>query len=145
MTEKAMEDMLIDFWDWFNSEDGPAEFEEAMRDLHEYFYSENHKCGPVDNEIYNVMEMRFISYCAGRFHPIYETPEQYKARTGKEWPDRSVVYWRARHKSSGIVGKWGYDLFGEFRKEDMLNDPNFEFDVLISTEAGCPPDGWMPE
>lgn len=92
----------------------------------------------------------FVCYHQGRSDErrnktFFETPKQYKDRTGMSWPDRSVVYWRARHKSSGAIGKWGYDLFGEFRRQDMLNDPNFEFDVLISTEAGCPPDDWRPE
>jgi hypothetical protein len=69
--------------------------------------------------------------------PKWETPEQYKKRTGKAWPDSGAVYticvknhqefWYP--KSLGLVKKVGVPLKN----------------VIIATEAGPPPDDWRPE
>jgi hypothetical protein len=70
-------------------------------------------------------------------NPHWETPEQYKKRTGKPWPDSGAVYticvknhrefWYP--KSLELVKKVGVPLKN----------------VIIATEAGPPPADWRPE
>jgi hypothetical protein len=75
--------------------------------------------------------------------PRYETPGQYKERTGKEWPDDWAVYikvptdmpiWQVR---SFIDAQSGYitDLLSAY---EITN-------IICATEAGAPPDDWKPE
>lgn len=68
-----------------------------------------------------------------RFTPGYETPEMYKARTGKDWPDDAPVY--ALHNSD--AGYW-WQLY-EFSN---LHDSNWL--LVCATEAGKPPVNWKP-
>lgn len=67
--------------------------------------------------------------------PTYETPEQYKERTGKEWPDRNAVY--ALH---GEDGKKYY-----CPSSYMLAKRGKRKIIICATEAGCPPDDYLPE
>ncbi|ULQ59226.1 hypothetical protein K7I13_12085 [Brucepastera parasyntrophica] len=64
----------------------------------------------------------------------YETPEQYKERTGKTWADNAAVYWRKSKADTWDCGTY-------FRaKMDQREYPLA--DIIIATEAGCPPDDW---
>jgi hypothetical protein len=80
--------------------------------------------------------------------PRWETPEQYKARTGEPWPDGAAVriinpdgewelmeYWRAKQLKQDLA-RLDKD-FGE-EQEGMLI-------VCDRGEYGPPPDDWRPE
>jgi hypothetical protein len=80
----------------------------------------------------------------------WETPEQYAKRTGKELPDETPVWRRLVTKHDKCA--WSLDLYDdaiasvEYSKEKGLFDENtFYLDIVIATDAGCPPYDWMPE
>jgi hypothetical protein len=71
--------------------------------------------------------------------PRWETPEQYEKRTGEAWLDNWAVYYRQKEHgtwSGWIVVKYSFAQRG-------LEDT--EHVIVCATEAGPPPDGWMPE
>jgi hypothetical protein len=65
--------------------------------------------------------------------PRWETPEQYKKRTGEDWPRDWAVYSSSRNFQYG----WSATLH-RIAKED--NDV-----CICATEAGIPPEDWKPE
>jgi hypothetical protein len=74
----------------------------------------------------------------------WETPEQWKKRTGKEWPNHAAVFTRL----SGAVTPWDLGLYRAYKVAISIIEQSGEgvapFDVICATEAGCPPDDWRP-
>jgi hypothetical protein len=77
--------------------------------------------------------------------PRWETPEQYEKRTGEPWPDDAPVFTRSRSGNDGwSVSTWGRHKQAVSFVERMgfsAHDPY----VVCATEAGPPPDTWVPE
>jgi hypothetical protein len=77
--------------------------------------------------------------------PRWETPEQWKKRTGEAWPYNSAVYCRGQLDASedwsgwminshrGAV--WTYDTFHTFH----------DYHIVCATRPGPPPNDWKPE
>jgi hypothetical protein len=81
--------------------------------------------------------------------PKWETPEQYRERTGKAWPDKGPVWFR--HTCGNYQGKGKPDFIAWWLKEykDARDDydfylPNYK-QIVCATEAGMPPKDWRPE
>jgi hypothetical protein len=74
--------------------------------------------------------------------PRWETPKQYKARTGKAWPEDWAVY--TLYKTELIYKKWWFCESYHCAKTTMLSGDRV-LAIVCATEAGCPPDDWMPE
>jgi hypothetical protein len=70
--------------------------------------------------------------------PRQETPEQYKKRTGKPWPDNWAVYMRLQNKKGEWSG-WLPTSYGASRLALSVCQ------VVCVAEAGPPPDNWEPE
>jgi hypothetical protein len=68
----------------------------------------------------------------------WETPEQREKRTGEKWPKKGAVYYRVyKLYASDFDGAWGvcrYETAQRYR--DIC---------VVATEAGPPPDDWVPE
>jgi hypothetical protein len=74
--------------------------------------------------------------------PRWETPEQRKERTGEDWPDMNAVYVQAYKDYQGTGDwepqyEWGVALHCEVK--------GLRFTIICATEAGKPPDGWVPD
>ena len=71
--------------------------------------------------------------------PIYETPEQYKNRTGKDWPDDAPVWCglKMRQIDHTNITHW---ILTEFGSAKSVKDRYF----IISNEAGKPPADYRP-
>jgi hypothetical protein len=72
--------------------------------------------------------------------PRWVTAAQYEKRMGKPWPDDCAVYYR-----NPIDFAWYLMLFSDAKERIggrvwMLNKV-----VICATEAGRPPDNWLPE
>jgi hypothetical protein len=65
--------------------------------------------------------------------PRWETPEQYKERTGKDWPDEAAVY----YYYTGFGNNWGVCRYITAKEYNDL--------CVCATEAGPPPADWKPE
>jgi hypothetical protein len=66
--------------------------------------------------------------------PRWETPEQYKKRTGEDWPDEAAVY---------IYGKRYWLGWSVCR---YITAKNKKVSLYVcATEAGLPPADWKPE
>lgn len=76
--------------------------------------------------------------------PRYETPEQYKERTGNKWRDWDAVY--ARYVWN--FPRWRAMSYSE-AKEGRYYERSCPFDithiVVAMSAAGCPPWEWVPE
>jgi hypothetical protein len=72
----------------------------------------------------------------------WETPEQYKERTGKEWPDSAAVYYGFwREKSISWLSPNSYGNV----KSTVVESTGFDFVIVCAnTDWGCPPDDWVP-
>jgi hypothetical protein len=78
--------------------------------------------------------------------PQWETPEQYKARTGKAWAEDWAVYFRICTDKFG--GFTVYTYKDALRLYDMAvahTGITPEYQIVCATEAGPPPDDWRPE
>jgi hypothetical protein len=86
--------------------------------------------------------------------PSWETPEQYRDRTGQDWPENALVYYRyagARETYEGIYydefdGEWGYAAYKRicgFAREAEKHK-NGRYQIICVGEAGCPPKNWRP-
>jgi hypothetical protein len=75
------------------------------------------------------------------YEAAYITPEQYKERTGKDWPENWAVYWRTRDN-----GKWlsWFPMTLEMGEFAMVKTVG-EHQIVCATEAGKPPNDWKPE
>jgi hypothetical protein len=75
--------------------------------------------------------------------PRYETPEQYKKRTGKEWPRNWAVYYSTKYDSTD---DWEVSTYSDILEiiKHSADDYVCE-DIIVATELGRPPDGWTPE
>jgi hypothetical protein len=74
--------------------------------------------------------------------PRFETPEQYRKRTGEPWPDDWAVYCRYRCNGYSLQGKWHGETYSQIKNEEYGLDQK---QIVIATEAGPPPDDWRPE
>jgi hypothetical protein len=72
--------------------------------------------------------------------PEYETPEQYKARTGKEW--YGAVWCRANFGVHGVTD-WFISECGNVEK--VLRYFEGSREVLCAQSPNPPPDDWEPE
>jgi hypothetical protein len=70
--------------------------------------------------------------------PRWYAPEQWKGRTGEEWPDDWPVYLRAQYTTEGW-GEWHVVAYSVAKRE------KYEKQIACFTEAGAPPDDWEPE
>jgi hypothetical protein len=90
----------------------------------------------------------------------WETPEQWKKRTGKAWPKNGAVYAKYEELDfkgglGHVIKKWGdWDLktLRMARHTQKLCKKSFGVDawscrsvIICATEAGPPPDDWMPD
>jgi hypothetical protein len=77
--------------------------------------------------------------------PRWETPEQRKERTGEDWPEGAAVFTRLR----GKVEPWDISFYGKHKQAvafiERIGGNTAPIDVVCATEAGKPPDGWVPE
>jgi hypothetical protein len=83
--------------------------------------------------------------------PRYETPKQYKERTGRKVKENDAVYHRHAMKNwyhrtmqthPYYWGPWfvkSYGAASEYEFEEGHSQ------LVVATEAGCPPDNWTPE
>jgi len=67
--------------------------------------------------------------------PDYETPEQYKERTGKQYPDDGAVWWFGR--MNWFLSEYGW-VVGEAKLGRV-------YPVVIACPPVPPPDNWKPE
>jgi hypothetical protein len=76
--------------------------------------------------------------------PRWETPEQREKRTGEPWPGEAPVW--ERYVSSYSKGLWLLTTHKEAKgvADDRIK-VGYNSEVVLATEAGPPPDGWMPE
>lgn len=75
--------------------------------------------------------------------PHYETPEQYKKRTGKEWRDNWAVYYSTKY---GGTDDWEVSTYSDILEIIKHSGDDYVCeDIIVATELGCPPDGWKPE
>ncbi|MDR1278805.1 MAG: hypothetical protein LBK02_08640 [Treponema sp.] len=74
--------------------------------------------------------------------PRWETPEQWEQRTGKAWPDSWAVY--AMYETNDGERQWYCEDYGYAQHKEHRRCTN-PVAIICATEAGPPPDGWMPE
>lgn len=75
--------------------------------------------------------------------PRYETPEQYKKRTGKEWPRNWAVYYSTKY---GSIDDWEVSTYSDILEIIKHSGDDYVCeDIIVATELGRPPDGWTPE
>jgi hypothetical protein len=84
--------------------------------------------------------------------PHWETPEQYKERTGKAWPDGAAVFYRDRGYHD--VGLTDWCLWKLMLHKEAVEKPKEincsgvsteDCQIICATEAGPPPEDWKPE
>jgi hypothetical protein len=83
----------------------------------------------------------------------WETPEQFKERTGEEWPDNAAVYWcyyktNKSNKRLPLEGDgWFVDKFYNVKSEMSVEWLSTRKPIIIcaSTRWGYPPEDWRPE
>ena len=77
--------------------------------------------------------------------PEFETPEQYKERTGKDWPDNAPVWWKVcDEENCPSEGHWHRGLFKEMRDIFYLSEI-YPYIILCFQSPNPPPDDWRPE
>ncbi|MDR2094304.1 MAG: hypothetical protein LBP76_02150, partial [Treponema sp.] len=77
--------------------------------------------------------------------PRWETPEQWKERTGAELPDDFPVWERCVSRYDREP--WSLATYDE-AKDNIDVHKEYEhsrIEIICATEAGCPPDDWAPE
>jgi len=72
--------------------------------------------------------------------PDYESPAQYKERTGKPHPDNGLVFYR--HVFDGEVGKWET---GAYLHTVVYSATEGVDDIVIADPPVPPPEDWRPE
>jgi hypothetical protein len=81
----------------------------------------------------------------GYYRRKWETPAQYKERTGEEWPDNAAVYMLAQHNARGgikVPAEWNilpYKLSTKRCGRHVITI------VCANSDFGCPPDDWEPK
>ncbi|MDR2020491.1 MAG: hypothetical protein LBQ14_06980 [Treponema sp.] len=101
--------------------------------------------------VYTVCEKPYHDACESLRHaintlknkPRWETPEQYEKRTGEPWPDDWAVYWRNRDNGKAEWLPW-FPVPLEMMKLAVVKNVG-ENQAVIATEAGPPPNEWVPE
>jgi hypothetical protein len=72
--------------------------------------------------------------------PRWETPEQHRERTGRDWPENWAVYVLVRNKYvQGRDYSWRAYNYYDTRPFRGRNP------IVCATEAGKPPNSWRPE
>jgi hypothetical protein len=89
-------------------------------------------CGSVDLE--DLEDMAEL-----KAPPRWETPEQWEQRTGEAWPDDWAVYVRGQYEDTQGWTKW---VIVDFTRAKTFL---MKIQIVCATEAGRPPDDWMPE
>jgi hypothetical protein len=83
--------------------------------------------------------------------PRYETPEQYKKRTGRKVKENDAVYHRHAMKNwyhrtmqthPYFWGPWFVKSYGAASEYEFKEG---HAQLVVATEAGCPLDNWTPE
>jgi len=84
-----------------------------------------------------------------KHYPDYETPEQYKKRTGKSYPDKGLVWSFNAEDKWECFDYWQYkQLMKDLDRLDKdfgIDDPNNTWTVVIADPPVPPPDDWRPE
>jgi hypothetical protein len=75
--------------------------------------------------------------------PRWETPEQWEKRTGEAWPDDGAVYF-THNTLDGTNVSWAICTYEKYKHYEKFN-PGDGFRGVVTTEAGPPPYGWLPE
>jgi DNA-directed RNA polymerase subunit RPC12/RpoP len=76
----------------------------------------------------------------------FETPEQYKDRIGKAWPDNRAVYWRYEGDVKEGDTRWYVSQYHHaIIRGKFVGAGNNKKHIVCATEAGQPPDDWRPE
>jgi hypothetical protein len=116
------------------------------------YYCKN--CGSIfepGNSSVSVLfsEDAYKCFCSYRMQPIpdHETPEQYKKRTGKAFPNNGAVWCRRYfpHNNNGKSewGKWVIlaleQIIGDWRHDKK------QYHVVIADPPVPPPENWKPE
>jgi len=87
----------------------------------------------------DIFRCNYITWLEKRCEqPIYETPEQYKERTGKDYPDDEGIFYRALQPLNNEWGNWKAGRYGQFRHNK--NGENIQMIVF-----NFPDPNWMPE
>jgi len=73
--------------------------------------------------------------------PDYETPAQYKGRTGKAYPDNGLVWILQTWKKKPT---WFFETFKEFKRSNKLFPDDYTAAVIADPPVP-PPDSWRPE
>jgi hypothetical protein len=74
--------------------------------------------------------------------PRWETPEQWKRRTGKAWPDNWAVY--ALYEYNDGERQWYCEDYGYAQHKEHRRRTN-PVAIICATKAEPPPDDWKPE
>jgi hypothetical protein len=85
--------------------------------------------------------------------PRWETPEQWKQRTGKPWPENGAVYYRLIVKyidGRDAPGPWLVGFHSYLVSLDMAlmrhqKKDGCRYQQVCTTGAGQPPDDWIPD
>jgi len=72
--------------------------------------------------------------------PDYETPAQFKERTGKPYTDNGLVWAKRKDGSRGLceISEWGVWFFERAVKNNLPH-------IVIADPPVPPPDNWRPE
>jgi len=105
------------------------------------YYCKN--CGTkVESEqfSYGLPCPRSLSHGEMKKIPDYETPAQYRARTGKAFADNGLVFYR--HVFDGEAGKW--EAGNYLHTLAYCAEEGYD-DIVIADPPVPPPDNWRPE
>jgi hypothetical protein len=84
--------------------------------------------------------------------PRWETPEQYKERTGEDWPDERNVFFRyaSGHDTyegiyyDSFCGAWHIAKYSRIKgfREAVQESGSGRYQIVCVPEAGPPPEDW---
>jgi hypothetical protein len=72
--------------------------------------------------------------------PDYETPDQWKDRTGKDLSDEAQVWWRIAYRGHSF-SMWKMAAYNHLHKSVPLITPNYTKQIIIGGPEP-PPDDW---
>jgi len=106
------------------------------------YYCKN--CGSVIDTDRDLAGLQSCFICGWRYAngyettmPDWETPAQYKKRTGKEYHDKGLVFFRHVY-GDGTHSYWKFETY--LYAKHVLNDE----EVVIAEPPIPPPNGWRP-
>ena len=76
--------------------------------------------------------------------PVYETPEQYKARTGEEWPDAWPVWNLLRSGGTGENPVFSWDIRPYDFTKLIVEKAGIEIIHVCANGPEPPPNAWRP-